>query len=62
MAKNNTSGVKGVFWEVNSKKWRAQINFNGKKKHIGLFSNIEEARKAVDNARIELHGDFHNHG
>ena len=57
---NNTSGVKGVFWDKS--KWRASIRVNGKKEYFGSFENIEDAKKAVEEARIKFHGEFANHG
>ncbi len=46
MLKNNTSGVKGVSWHKISNKWSAQIKIHGKKKHLGLFTNFDDAVKA----------------
>lgn len=40
------SGVKGVYWHNQSKKWRSQICHFQKVIHIGLFNSIEEAQKA----------------
>ena len=57
--KNNTSGVKGVHRHRN--KWRASICINSKSKHIGLFDTIEEAKKAVEAYREELHKEFARH-
>ena len=33
----------GVNWEKNSKKWRANIKIEGKYKHLGYFTNEEDA-------------------
>lgn len=60
--KNNTSGVKGVYWEGRSKKWRAVVVFNKKKKHVGMFANLFDAEMAVKKARDSLHAEFSNHG
>lgn len=59
---NNTSGVKGVYWHKNIKKWRAQIVCHGKNKHVGYFDSIPEAQSAIQRVREELHGEFTNHG
>jgi len=42
MQRNNTSGYTGVdrFMGI---KWRVMCNIKGKKKHIGLFSSLEDA-------------------
>jgi len=45
-SKNNTSGVKGVFWDKKNQKWRAIIGFQGKRIYLGLFSTLEAAAKA----------------
>lgn len=42
----NTSGIPGVIWCKQQKKWRARIWVNGKNKHLGLFENIEDAKVA----------------
>ena len=41
--KNNTSGVKGVYWYKAGQKWRAQINIDGKQTSLGGFPNKDEA-------------------
>jgi len=56
--KNNTSGYKGVCWDNNAKKWRAYIKINGKRKHLGLFEDIEEAVKTYKEAARKYHEEF----
>lgn len=56
--KNNTSGVKGVCWHPPAGKWVARLTINGKYKHLGLFNNIEEAKKAVEKQRSIHHKEF----
>lgn len=46
IAKNNISGVTGVFYNPESKRWTARIGINGKKKHLGSFENKEDAIQA----------------
>jgi hypothetical protein len=55
---NSKSGVKGVSWHKSSGKWRAVIKYEGKHKHIGAFSSIEDAAIAYRNAEIKLFGEF----
>ena len=43
MSTRNTSGVKGVSWNKNTNKWRADICINGKKIHLGSFLNKDDA-------------------
>lgn len=54
LAKNNTSGVKGVWWDASRRVWVASIN----KKRIGRFSDKEAAAAARIKAAEELHGQF----
>lgn len=56
--KNNTSGVKGVYWDKTKEKWSAQIGVNGKRKKLGSFSAMEEAVKARHDAEIEYFGEY----
>ena len=43
MSTRNTSGVKGVSWNKNTNKWRADICINGKKIRLGSFLNKDDA-------------------
>jgi hypothetical protein len=57
----NTSGYNGVSFHGKTGKWRATIKVGHKSKHLGLYSNIEDAvaaRKAADkqNGFTERHG------
>lgn len=56
--KNNKSGYKGVCWDSNAEKWRAYINVNYKKVHLGLFTCPIEAARRYNEAAIKHHGDF----
>jgi hypothetical protein len=60
--KNNTSGHKGVSWHKTRKKWRVQVNLNGKNHYFGLFVNIEDAVTKATQMREQMHGNFANHG
>ena len=57
--KSNTSGVKGVHWDKNAKKWRARLGMNGKRKCLGLFSNIDEAKNVYIKAAKEFFGEYY---
>lgn len=46
--------AKGYHWIEQLKKWRAIIQVNGKKIHLGLFDEEEDARKAYQNAKERL--------
>lgn len=62
MTKANTSGVKGVSWASNYKKWYACIRYNGKNKNLGYFDSIDDAKEFIELAREMVHGAFANHG
>ena len=46
MLKNNTSGVKGVWFWKNRKQWISEIKINRKKEILGRFKNKTDAVKA----------------
>lgn len=56
--KNNKSGIKGVHWHPQSQKWRAAIRFERRTRHIGLFSNKEDAGRAYMAAAERHFGEF----
>ena len=58
--KNNTTGIKGLYFKKNSQKWHAYIKFNYKKIHIGCYENIDDAKIARQAKAKELFGDFIN--
>lgn len=60
--KDNTSGVKGVFWHKDKKYWIARLKVDGKQHVVGHYKEIAEAEMALKAARQQLHGDFSNHG
>jgi len=43
---NNSSGVRGVFFNRRSGKWRASLKFQGQDHYLGEYVNIEDAIKA----------------
>lgn len=50
------SGCKGVTWSKTHSKWWARINVNGKRIHIGYFTDIDEAIEARKQAEIKYFG------
>ena len=55
----SSSGVKGVVWHKQSKKWIASICVNRKGVHLGSFLSIEEAALVANKARQSAHGEFY---
>ena len=59
--KNNKSGLTGVGWDEQLRKWRANISLGGKLIHLGRFKYIFDAacaRKSAENR----YGFHDNHG
>ncbi len=55
---NNTSGVTGVSWSKQNKKWMVQITVNKKTLTIGFFDDKFDAIKARLEAEIKYFGAF----
>lgn len=55
---NNTTGFKGVSFISKTGKFRAQIKYNGEKKHLGCFATADAAHDAYKFAACKLHGEF----
>ena len=53
-----TSRFKGVFFESWTKKWRANIEVDGKKRSLGRFGDEIAAAQAYDEAARELFGEY----
>lgn len=60
-AKNNTSGVTGVCWHKHAQKWKADIQVEGNKIYIGLFTQRWHAIRARKLAEVG-YGFHPNHG
>lgn len=60
--KNNSSGVKGVYWNKRDNKYIASVQHQGRKHTAGRFDDLESAKSAVEELRIKLAGEFCNHG
>ncbi len=53
-SKNSTSGRTGVHYVKLNKKWSAHIYFDGKRKHLGLFNEFNDAVSAREAAEVDL--------
>ena len=58
LASNNTSGIKGVSWNMDKGKWHASIRKNGQRINLGSYENIYDASQAYAKAAHELFGEF----
>lgn len=55
---DNSTGVKGVYFNKARGYYVAQITVNKKKRSIGRYKDLEEAKVAISKAREELHGEY----
>lgn len=62
ITKSNKTGFKGVSWFKKSKKYRAQIQINGKPKHLGLYNCPKEAHLSYCKAALERDAEFAKFG
>lgn len=51
---NSKSGIRGVCWDKQRRKWKCHIKLNGKKVYAKFFDNIEDAERDVIEARKRL--------
>lgn len=54
---NSKSGIMGVWWVKPNNKWVVSLTVNGTRKHLGYFSDLEEAKKVYLAAKRKYH-DF----
>lgn len=58
MQSNNNSGIKGVSWNEQRRKWIAKIRVNRRLLHLGGFVRIEDAAAAYERAAHKYYGEF----
>ena len=58
IAKDNTSGHKGVYWHKKHNKWEALITYNNKQIYLGLYDDIEDAIRVRQQAEIKYFGEY----
>lgn len=56
--KDNSTGIKGVYWATRESKWRAYITVRGVYHHLGYTDTAEEAAALYAEASKRLHGEF----
>lgn len=59
---DNSSGIKGIDWQIKSQRWRARCAVNGIRHTVGFFKSLDEAEKSIREFRQKHHGEFANHG
>lgn len=57
-AKNNTSGITGVYWHSYIDKWTAFIYFNGKRIELGNYDDFESAKRKRLEAEKKYYGEY----
>lgn len=58
LRKNNTSGVKGVYWDKKAKRWSAFITIDKRVTNLGRFETKELAIAARQGMAAHVFGDF----
>lgn len=58
LAKNNTSGSKGVVFDKRFGKWLVMVGINGSRRSFGYYEDIELADLVASEARSKYHGEF----
>jgi len=58
LASNNTSGYKGVVWNIKERKWVAQIKVGGKGMRLGSYHTPEEAHQKYKECAPIYHKEF----
>jgi hypothetical protein len=61
MRRDNTTGIKGLYWNKRKESWRGRIQFEGKLHYIGTFKTIFDAACSMIPARERMHGEFAKH-
>ncbi len=58
---SSNSNFKGCTFDKKKQKWRVRIKIDGKSKHLGYFTNEEDAGKTYEKYSKELFGAFAFH-
>lgn len=61
LRKDSTSGIKGVTWNKQSRKWLVQCQVNKRKMYFGIYEDLELAELVAVEARNKYHGEFARH-
>lgn len=58
MRSHNTTGLKGVFWDLARRKWVSYIGIRGKQINLGRYSTKGLAAVAYAKGALRYHGKF----
>jgi hypothetical protein len=58
LRRDSKTGVKGVSWHSQAKKYNVRVCINGKRRSMGLFDDKEFAELVSIEARKKYHGEF----
>ena len=50
---NNTSGATGVYWNKQTKKWKATLVYDNRSQHLGYYTCLIEAANAYNDKLVE---------
>jgi hypothetical protein len=54
--KDNTSGVKNVYWHKQIRRWSVRLSIKGKQVSLGCYATLDEASAAAERARAGTFG------
>lgn len=57
-AASAASGMKGVYWQRQNRRWYSRISVQGRDIHLGTFDTPEEAHQAFMSASRQHYGEF----
>ena len=55
-----SSGLKGIYWSKQTKRWIARLKIDHKTHYIGSFETLEEAKEARQNKINDVFGEYVN--
>lgn len=58
---DNASGVSGVRWHKQRKKWNARIKVDGKERSLGMYESKQDAINARLKAELDVFGIYSRH-
>lgn len=58
LSKRNRAGIKGVSWCRRTGRWQVHIAAGRKRRFLGRYASLDDARSARERAAAELHGEF----